>query len=73
MRLCHDLVAVTGVRTMNNLEVVLKEFVIKVASGPEIKEIQHTFGLVIQVIGWVWVCLHHLPLKQLPETKLKHQ
>ena len=57
---------------MDYLNVFAEEISVKVASSSEINQVDSLLVMVIHVVGWVRVALHHLPFKQLTEAKLEH-
>lgn len=58
---------------MDDLEVVVQKYVIKISACPEVEQIEPSLFLVVEVVSWVWVSLHNLPLKQFPEAQFQHQ
>ena len=48
---------------MDDLNVFAEELSVKVTSGSEIKQIDSLLVMVIHVVGWVRVTLHHFPLE----------
>ena len=66
-RVRHDLFPIFRVSSVNNLEVLVEEFVFEVSAGTEVEQVQFLLLRAVQVVGRVWVCLHDFPLKELTE------
>ena len=57
---------------MDDLNVFSEELIIEVTSSSEIKQVDSFLIMVIHVVCWVRVTLHHFPFKQLTEAEFEH-
>jgi hypothetical protein len=73
MRLGHDFVSVARVGSVDDLQVVFQKYVIEISPCSEVEQIEPSLFLVVEIVCWVWVGLHDLPLKQLPKAQFQHQ
>lgn len=69
----YDLFPVAFVGTVDYIDVAGQEIVRKISARSKVKQVEHICLLVVQVVGWIGISLHNLPLKEFSEAQLEHE
>ena len=71
-RVIDDLISITEVCAMDDFDIAGKELGTEFSTCSEVDQVEDLFLLVKEIVGRIWVTLHHLPFEQLSEAKFEH-